>query len=122
MTTAGPMVPLLFDENIDHDILRGLALRLPALDLITVQDAGLSGRPDHEILEWAAAQKRVLVTHDLRTMPRFAGVRVRAGLPMPGVFAAPKTLAIGQVIDDLVLLVTCSLEAEWQDRVVYLPI
>src|SRR5215510_533538 len=114
MTTTGPMVALLFDENIDHDILRGLGLRLPDLDLVTVQDAGLSGRPDDEILEWAAAQERVLVAHDLRTMPRFAAFRVRAGLHMPGVFAAPKTLAIGQVIDDIVLLVCCSLEGEWQ--------
>src|SRR5262249_57317351 len=122
MTTTGPMVALLFDENIDHDILRGLELRLPDLDFVTVQDAGLTGRPDDEILEWAATQKRILVTHDLRTMPRFAGIRVRAGLPMPGVFVAPKTLAIGQVIDDLVLLTSCSVEGEWQGRVVYLPI
>ena len=122
MTAAGLMIPLLFDENIDRDIVRGLELRLPDLDFLTVQGVGLQGRPDDEILEWAAAHHRILVTHDVRTIPRYAGDRIRAGLPMPGVFGAAKTLPVGLVIDDLLLLATCSLEGEWQNRIVYLPI
>ena len=38
------MLTLLFDENIDRDIVRGLELRLPNLDFTTVQEVGLAGR------------------------------------------------------------------------------
>lgn len=46
---------LLSDENLDGAILAGLFLHMPTIDLIRVQDVGLSGRSDPEILEWAAA-------------------------------------------------------------------
>ncbi|HEY6331851.1 MAG TPA: DUF5615 family PIN-like protein [Blastocatellia bacterium] len=87
MTARAERMALLFDENIDRDIVRGLELRLPNLDFTTVQEVGLAGREDPEILEWAASNLRILVTHDLKTMPKYAAERIRAGLPMPGVFA-----------------------------------
>ena len=34
----------------------------------------LRGRPDHEVLRWAAGERRLLVTEDVRTMP--AALRV----------------------------------------------
>jgi hypothetical protein len=90
------VLSILFDENVNRRIIRGLESRLPDLDSVTAQQIGLGGRPDSEILEWAAANRRILVTHDLRTMPRHAGERVRAGQEMPGVFGVPKRLPIGQ--------------------------
>jgi predicted nuclease of predicted toxin-antitoxin system len=56
------MIKLLIDVNVDHDILRGLGLRLPALDALTAQDVGLSETPDLELLAWAAEQGRILFT------------------------------------------------------------
>ena len=44
------MLTLVSDENFDGDILRGLYRRLPTLDIIRVQDIGLSATPDPEIL------------------------------------------------------------------------
>jgi len=41
---------------------------------------------------------------------------------MAGVFAVPASLSIGQAIEELVLLIVCSLEGEWSNRVVYLPL
>jgi hypothetical protein len=32
------MLPLLIDENFNHRILRGLRLRVPALDVVIVQE------------------------------------------------------------------------------------
>ena len=87
------MLTLLFDENIDRDIVRGLELRLPNLDFTTVQEVGLAGAADPDILEWAASTERILVTHDLRTMPKYAAQRIRAGLPMPGMFAGCQDFA-----------------------------
>ncbi len=86
------MLRLLIDENFDHRILRGLKLRLPQLDYLAVQDTELKGIKDPALLAWAAENNRVLVTHDLKTMPKFACERVAAGQRMPGVIAVPKDL------------------------------
>jgi predicted nuclease of predicted toxin-antitoxin system len=76
---------LVSDENFDGNIVRGLLARFPGLDLVRVQDAGLQRAPDPDILEWAASQGRILLTHDWKTVPGFAYDRVAGGEPMPGV-------------------------------------
>jgi predicted nuclease of predicted toxin-antitoxin system len=81
------MLRLAADENFNHDIVRGVRRRNPAVDILRVQDAGLSGADDPAILEWAAQASRVLLTHDVATMTRYAYDRIREGKPMPGVRA-----------------------------------
>jgi predicted nuclease of predicted toxin-antitoxin system len=39
------------------------------MDFQTAQEAGLRGLPDPEVLACAADDRRILVTHDRRTMP-----------------------------------------------------
>ena len=58
------MLRLLIDENFDQRILRGLRLRLPQLDYIIAQRAGMSGLSDSALLDWAASHGRIIVTHD----------------------------------------------------------
>jgi hypothetical protein len=41
---------------------------------------------------------------------------------MPGVFQVEQSASIGQIIEDLMLLVECSLEGEWDGRVQFLPL
>jgi len=45
---------LAADENSNNDIVRGLLRRKPDLDIVRIQDAGLSGADDPTVLEWAA--------------------------------------------------------------------
>jgi predicted nuclease of predicted toxin-antitoxin system len=116
------MVHLVSDENINGDIVRGLLLRHPTLDLHRVQDVGLAEADDPTILEWAAANNRIVVTHDQATMPDFAYARVGAGQPMPGVFVVPDRMAVRQAIEELLLIEACSEQAEWAGLVVYLPL
>lgn len=116
------MLALLIDENLNHRILRGLIRLVPHLDYALVLDAGLKGAEDPAVLELAAGQNRVFVTHDLRTVPKHAYERVKAGLPMPGVIAIPDDLPIGRAIEDLSLLVECTTPAELQSLVLYLPL
>ena len=68
------------DENFDNDILRGLFRVLPNLDMVRVQDAGLSGIEDPEVLEWCARENRIFLTHDVRTITKFAYDRLEVGL------------------------------------------
>ena len=112
----------LVDEDFDNDILRGLLRRVPELDVVRVQDVGLSGAKDSQVLERAAQDGRVLLTHDLSTMTRHAYDRISNGLPMPGVFAVSQSAPIGRVIEDLLLLAECSLQNEWNAQIRYVPL
>lgn len=115
-------IKLAADENFNNDILRALVRRLPALDITRVQDVGLTGADDPTVLAWAAAEGRVLLTHDVSTMTRFAYERSASGDPMPGVFEVPVTLATRAAVEDLVLIAECSEPGEWAHQVRYLPL
>lgn len=66
------MLQFLSDENFHGQIVRGLFLREPNLDLVRVQDVGLREIDDPIILDWAATNDRIVLTHDRSTMPDFA--------------------------------------------------
>lgn len=115
------MLRLLFDETFDHDILRGVLKQLPDADLLTVQGAKRRRTPDPDLLAWAADDGRIIVTHDVNTMTKYAYDRLKAGEVMPGVFIVPDDLEIGDAIEQLVLLIACSDASEWENRVLHLP-
>ncbi len=115
------MLRLAADENFRGDIVEGLRRRHPELDIATVQERGLRTAPDSVVLEWAASEGRVLLTHDLSTMGVAAYERVTAGLPMPGVVFVRWRYPMGQAIDELELLAGASLDNEWENQVRYLP-
>jgi hypothetical protein len=116
------MVRFVADENFNNDIVRGMLRRAPDVDIVRVQDVELSGANDPMVLDWAARTGRILLTHDVKTITHYAYERVRAGLPMPGVFEVSRTVPISVAIDDLVLLAECSLDGEWDGQVRYLPL
>jgi predicted nuclease of predicted toxin-antitoxin system len=116
------LIPLLVDQNFNEHIVDGLTRRNAALDLIHVRDVGLADSPDPVILEWAAMQGRVLLTHDRKTIPRFAHARVAAGQPMPGVFLVSDDMPIGQAIDELLIAIHCLSRDECKDIVKYFPL
>lgn len=95
------MLRFAADENFNGNIVRGLLRRLPILDIIRVQDTVLFRATDPSVLAWAAQEKRILLTHDLSTVPAYAFERLEAGQFMAGIFAINSALAIGAVIDDL---------------------
>ena len=81
------MLRLISDQNFSGPILRGLHRRIGPLDLVRALDVGLDRAPDPVLLEWVATNDRILLTHDVNTIPGFAYDRVRAGLGMPEVFS-----------------------------------
>lgn len=116
------MLRLAADENLNNDVIRGLLRRKADLDIVRVQDAGLSGADDPTVLDWAAKQGRVLLTNDVSTITRYAYERVQLGKPMPGVFEVSRGVPARVAIDDILLLVECSEEGEWEGQVRYLPL
>ena len=109
------MLRLLSDENFNGDLVRGLFLRQPNLDLLRVQDVGLREVDDPAILAWAASNERILLTHDRATMPDFAYNRLVRGELMAGMFVVNDRMPIRQAIDELSLLVDCSQQSEWKN-------
>ncbi|NJK27856.1 MAG: DUF5615 family PIN-like protein [Coleofasciculaceae cyanobacterium SM2_3_26] len=116
------MMRLLADENFDNNIVRGLLRRRPNIDIVRVQDVGLSGEDDPTILAWAAAENRILLTHDVTTVTRFAYERVTQGLPMPGVLEVGTDTQVGRVIEDILLVVNCSSDNDLEGQIQYLPL
>uniref|UniRef100_UPI00190FA6AF DUF5615 family PIN-like protein n=1 Tax=Klebsiella pneumoniae TaxID=573 RepID=UPI00190FA6AF len=49
---------LLFDEDVEAALPRGLLRRLPQADVVRVVEVGLQGKPDAEVLDWAAREGR----------------------------------------------------------------
>lgn len=100
------MAAFIADVNFDNFIVRGLRRRDSEIDIVRVQDIVMLGdrADDPKILEWAAQHGRILLTHDVRTMTKFAYDRVIAGVSMPGVIEVRKDALIGQVIEDILFL------------------
>jgi len=114
------MVPFLTDVNFNGRVLRALVRVIPALDVVRAQDVGLDGADDPVVLEWAAQNGRVLLTHDEKTMPGYAYQRITAGQRMPGVvIVAVPTWP--RVIADLIVMIECSQDDEWENQVRYVP-
>lgn len=117
------MLRLATDNDFNGKAYKGLLRRIPDLDIIRVQDAGRADAPDPDVLAWAAEEDRILLTHDRKTMVRFAHERIQAGLPMPGVFVIRDLKhRIGQMIEDILIPACCSEQHEWRDQVQFLPI
>jgi len=53
---------LLADENVHRDVIHGL--RRANCKVFSVQDVGLSGHKDHEILEYSEKQDLILISGD----------------------------------------------------------
>jgi hypothetical protein len=87
-----------------------------------VQDVGLQGAADDAVLQIAAEQNRILLTHDARTMPNHVRDRLKAGAHIPGVFIVDDLAPIGACIEDILLVLECSDAGEWIDQLHYLPV
>lgn len=116
------MLSLLIDQDLDHDILRGLARRIPRLDAVTAFEIGMSTATDTQLLSWAAQAGRIIVTHDRTTMPTHAAELMSEGNNIAGLFIALRSLPLHQVIEELALLITCSNNDEWVNVIRYLPL
>jgi predicted nuclease of predicted toxin-antitoxin system len=116
------MLRLATDADVHGDIVRGLRRRNPSIDLARVQDALASDAPDPEVLAWASAENRVLITNDRNTMIGFARKRAEAGEPVPGLIVTTNEQALGEAIDDILLIAEYMSEDEIRDQLVmFLP-
>ena len=116
------MLPYLLDECVHGGLSGALLQQEPSLDVIRVQEVGLSSTDDRLILARAADEGRIVVTNDRSTLIGFAYERVIAGQPMPGVVVLNQDMSLGDTVEQLVLIAACSPAAELEGTVNYLPL
>ena len=83
------MICLLADADLNQGIVAGCLRKEPEMDFLSANNADLEGVPDPEVLALAAAQGRILVSHDFQTMPRHFGDFLRARVSSPGLILVP---------------------------------
>lgn len=116
------MLRLLTDEDFDGRLTSALRGRVPGIDLVRAQDTGLMHTPDPDILARAAAEGRIVLTHDRNTMTGFASTRVNAGQSMPGLFVVDRQASFGQVLSDLEAMAGASEMDDWRDQIIFVPL
>lgn len=115
-------VRYLADEDVRADIIQGLRSWESDIDILDVKTAGLRGTWDPALLELAAQQNRIMISHDRETMIQYFSKRVEARKSAPGLFIVPQEpSAIGGVIESLLLVWSASDAEEWRNQIVYLP-
>jgi predicted nuclease of predicted toxin-antitoxin system len=82
------------DNDLDRRIIDAMMRLVPESQFKTAPEAGFhTGTPDSEVLRIAAEDDRILVTHDLKTMPRHFGEFIEHSIS-PGVIIIRQEVAI----------------------------
>ena len=84
--------------------------------------ANLEAVSDPDVLALAAAEGRILVSHDFQTMPRHFGDFLQARGSSLGLILVPQHMPIGEAIEELLLIWGASDAEEWRDRWQALPL
>jgi hypothetical protein len=114
-------VKFLADASLHDGIVSGCLRREPTMDFLSANAASLQRVPDPSVLALAAQQNRILVTSDLRTMPKHFGDFLEAHGPCPGVFLVKQGTSLADVIEELVMVWVASDADEWRDRIIEIP-
>jgi len=77
---------------------------------------------DIEVLELASENQRVLVSHDVGSMPAHFRAFRNAGRYSSDVFLIQQSLDVGIAIDELLLIWMASEGSEWENRLDWLPL
>jgi predicted nuclease of predicted toxin-antitoxin system len=114
-------IQFLADENLRRAIVFGLRRREPSANFVQAYEAGAAGKDDLAVLQIAAEQNRILVSHDLRTMPQHFRHFV-ARQTSPGVILIPQKLPLSTAIEQLVMIWLASEAEEWVNQIRFLPL
>jgi uncharacterized protein DUF5615 len=109
------------DADLNQIIVLATIRREPAIDFQMAVIAGLTGLDDVQVLERAAREGRVLVTHDRKTMPRYFSEFI-AKQSSPGLLIVPQYLSVAAAVEDLILIWSATEAEEWVDRIGFLPL
>ena len=109
------------DADFNYKIVAGLRRREPAVNFLGAHEGGVAGVSDPEVLSIAAKSRRILVSHDRKTMPGHFK-RFRETRSSPGVIIVSQDLEIGAAIEELLLIWVATDSEEWVDHLGFVPV
>jgi Domain of unknown function (DUF5615) len=114
----------LLDEHIDPVYRTQLLRAAPDLEVWIIGDpaAPWRGTLDPDILIWCEANGFILVTNNRTSMPRHLADHLALGRHVPGILVINPAMSMGELIDELVLIAVASVEDEYRDLILYLPL
>jgi hypothetical protein len=115
------MVRFQADADLNQIIVAAVLRKDPRVDFRTAALASLTGLSDGEVLALAAAEGRILVTHDAKTMPRHFADFIRSSASA-GVIVVPQHLPVSTVAAELLLVASATSSEDWTNRICYLPL
>jgi hypothetical protein len=102
-------------------IVKGVIRRNVQVDFLTQDQANLTGLPDLQVLALAAAEHRLVVSHDVRTMPSAFAESI-ASQNGGGLILLSQNLPIGEAIHALLRIWEESTAEERQNRIAWLSL
>jgi predicted nuclease of predicted toxin-antitoxin system len=90
----------LADNDLNDAIVVGVRRREPAAEIARRLDLDLATQSDPEVLDFAARENWIVISHDVNTMGEAAWTRVAAGLPMNGVLFGHSSLNTTEILRD----------------------
>lgn len=118
---ASMKVKFQADADLNEDIVTGVFRRVPEIDFQTATEAGLEGLKDENVLAVASREKRILVTHDRRTMPGHFAAFMEEN-ECWGVVIVSKKLEISIAIEEIILIWAASQAEEYLNSIRQLPV
>lgn len=109
------------DADLKQAIVTGVIRRQPKLNFCSANEAKLEGLKDPEVLEIAAEDRRLLVTHDRKTMPKEFGEFVMTKTSA-GVLIVSQSIPVNEVIDTLILIWETTTAEEWINQIMSIPL
>jgi hypothetical protein len=117
----------LLDENQRGVLWRALqrhnAMVAVPLEVVRVGDPPdlPLGSSDLEVLIWAEANDRILVSRDKRTLGSHLHNHVATGHHSPGIFILRRGARVRDVVAFLVEVARADEPGEWRDQIEYIP-
>ena len=108
------------DSDLRVPIVKGLKRREPTIDFATAHEAGLAGLDDDAVLALAASNGRVLVSHDVTTMPEAFSQFIQVH-SSPGVILISQELSYREAIEGLLRVWTTTEAEDWENVLSFLP-
>src|SRR5947207_1523837 len=126
MNTATPLRFVLDEDSRDKRLWTAIRMynrrSLHPIDVVRVGDpAGPpAGTQDADLLVWAEAEGRIVVTRDENTMPNVLVLHLAAGRHVPGILCA-RPAPFNDITDFLAAVAYASRPDEWFDTFHYFP-
>ena len=112
----------LADNDLNDAIVMGVLRCEPTIEFARLRDLGLATWSDPEVLDFAARENWIVVSHDVNTMREAGSTRLAAGLPMNGLLLAHQRTPVSAIIESLLLIWAASEAEEWVGQVEFLPL